>query len=192
MSRRLLTSILWGALLCGAAVSLQAQEPSPQEVKAMDAVTKWKVINTAIFVVLLGWGIAKTAPRFFNTRSADIQKAIRDATGLKMDAELRYSEVDRRMATLPEELKRLRAEAAVEMEREHARLRQETAEERERLTRNVAAEIDAFRAEGAHRVREHTVQAALALAERKLQEGAGTADDSFFQEFLHLVERSAR
>lgn len=156
----------------------------------MDEVTKWKIINFAIFIIALGYGLAKLAPRFFNARSADIQKAIKNATGLKLDADFRYSEIDRKMANLPAEVERLRAEAKQEMEREHDRLRSEAAEEEERIRHHTAAEIAALRAEGAGRVRQHTVQLAFALAERRLRDRfAASEPEDMLRDFASLVER---
>ena len=92
----------------------------------MDAVTRWKIANTLIFAIGLGYLIAKYAPAFFNARSGEIQKAIQDATGLKIEAEFRSSEIDRKMAGLAEEVKKLRQQYADELEREHERFRHET------------------------------------------------------------------
>ncbi len=108
-------------LLAGAPHAL-AQETAAQETAALDVVTRWKIINTALFVIGLGWFLWKYGPAFFNARSADIQKAIKDATGLKLEADFRYSEIDRKMATLADEVRRMREQASRELEREHAAL----------------------------------------------------------------------
>lgn len=166
-----------------------AQETA-QETAVLDAVTRWKIINTAIFVIALGYFLWKYAPAFFNARSADIQKAIKDATGLKMEAEFRYSEIDRKMATLAEEVKKMRAEAAVELERDHERFRHEAQIEIGHIQHNVSAEIEAFRQEGIIQIRQHTARLAMERAERRLQErlSSGERDDSV-ENFIHLVER---
>ncbi len=192
--RRILHLALWACLLFAAVPPVHAQDdqvPSQDEVAAMDRVGRWKLINTAIFAVLLGWGIAKTAPRFFNARSADIQKAIKDATGLKLDADLRYSEMDRKMATLGDEVKRLREQGDREMDREHRRIRDEGEAERERLRRNIAAEIEGFRAEKRLELRRRTAHQAIELAEQQLRARGGEQDAGLLQDFIHLVERDA-
>jgi F-type H+-transporting ATPase subunit b len=156
----------------------------------VDNLTKWKIVNFAIFAIGLGYALVKFAPRFFNARSADIQKAIREATGLKMNADLRYSEIDRKMANLAGEVDKLRAEANAEMEREHERLLREAAEEAERIRKNTAAEIDAWRAEGANQVRRHTAQLAFALAERRLRDRFSAGEPAeMLHDFANLVER---
>lgn len=167
-----------------------AVETQAQETALLDAVTRWKIINTAIFIAALVYVLWKYTPAFFNARSADIQKAIKAATGLKIEAEFRYSEIDRKMATLAEEVKKMRAQAAVELERDHERFRHEAQMEIGHIQHNVTAEIDAFRQEGMIQVRRHTARLAMQLAERRLQErlASGERDDSV-QDFIHLVER---
>jgi F-type H+-transporting ATPase subunit b len=149
----------------------------------------WRLINTLIFAAALAWFLKKYAPGFFNARSADIQRAIKEATGLKIQADFRYSEIDKKMATLGEEVKRLREHSAAEMEREHQRMREDARQEIQHIHRNVIAEIDAFRAEGMERIRQHTAQVALQLAERKLRERFESDEPrDMFQDFIHLVE----
>ncbi len=179
-----------GVVLFLAAPHVLAVETQAQETALLDAVTRWKIINTAIFIAGLAYVLWKYAPAFFNARSADIQKAIKDATGLKIEAEFRYSEIDRKMATLAEEVKKMRAQAAVELERDHENFRHEAQVEIAHIQHNVAAEIEAFRQEGMIQVRRHTAQLAMQRAERRLQErlASGERDDSV-QDFIHLVER---
>jgi len=169
---------------------LLAQESQAAETAALDTVTKWKIINTAIFVMALGWFLWKYAPAFFNARSADIQKAIKDATGLKIEADFRYSEIDRKLATLGDEIKKLREQERHDMERERERFRREAQAEIEHIQRNVAAEIEAFRDMGVHQLRQHAGQLAVQSAERKLQERFRSGEpEDLLQDFIHLVEQ---
>ena len=150
----------------------------------------WSLINFAIFAVLFGWALMKLGPGFFNARSADIQKAIKDATGLKIEADFRYSEIDKRMANLPAEVEKLRAEARSNMQRVHEHLLAETREEEERIRRSTAAEIDALRDEGMQQVRLTAAQRAFGLAEKRLVERFAASDsEDMLHDFANLVER---
>lgn len=190
MRRAITPLLLFTALLLLFSVrGIQAQTGAQKDAAEQESEMKWHVINTAIFAAGLGFAIWKFAPAFFNARSADIQKAIREATGLKMQADLRYSEMDRKMATLGEEVKRMREQARIEMEREHERRRQETADELEHINNSVAAEIQALRSEAASHIRQRTAQLALGLAERRLRDAGVPSNDGLFQDFIHLVER---
>jgi F0F1-type ATP synthase membrane subunit b/b' len=153
-----------------------------------DTLGPLKVTNTVIFAVIIGYYIYKKAPAFFNARSADIQKAIRDATGLKMEADLRYSEIDRRMATLSDEVKRLRDEAAAEMEREYRRRQQEMQEDIRRIQLNADAQIGAFRHAGMRSLKDYAADAAIDRAARRITEATPQqAAESYVQEFTTLV-----
>ncbi len=191
MRRVLLSACFCGALfLVGAGAICAQNTASQQDAAEQEGEFKWHLINSALFAAVLGFGIWKLAPAFFNARSADIQKAIREATGLKMQADLRYSEIDRKMASLAEEVKRMREQARLEMEREHQRRLGETSEELEHINSSVAAEVEALRSEAAYQIRQRTAQLALSLAERRLRDSAlSGANDEPFRDFIHLVER---
>ena len=189
--RRVTTLFVVATLSASLALAQSAfLQETPQETVILDAITRWKIINFALFLIGLGYLIAKFAPRFFNARSADIQKAIQDATGLRIDAEFRYSEIDRKMATLPDEIKRMRDQAAAEMERAHQRFRHETDLEIAHIHRNTQAEIEALRSEAAAHLRRHTAQLALKSAEQRLRDRFLAQDQSpFLGDFIRLVER---
>jgi len=169
---------------------LHAQEPANGEPIGEEDNTIWKIANFAIFAGGIGYAIFKFAPQFFNARSADIQKAIREATGLKLTADLRYSEIDRKMANLSSEVGKLRSESQAEMEREHARMIAQTQEEIAYIQRSTAAEVDALRGEGADKLRVHATQQALALAESRLRARFAASDQKdLVNDFVRLVER---
>jgi F-type H+-transporting ATPase subunit b len=160
------------------------------EAAATDSSGMWKVINTTLFAALVAWFLVKNGPRFFNARSADIQKAIQDATGLKIEADFRYSEIDKKMATLPQEVARIRQQSMAEMDREHDRLRSQTEQEIARIRQSGLNEIDALRQEAANRVQLHTAELALDLAERRLQERFARGEqDGLVGELVRLIER---
>ena len=178
-----------GVLLSLSALQAFAQE-TPQQTAQLDRVGPWKLINAAIFAALLTWFLTKNAPNFFNARSADIQRAIKDATGLKIDADFRYSEIDKKMASLSDEVNKLREQGKVEMEREHERVRQQTDAERRRIAQNAANEIEALRNEASRRVQQHTALIALGLAEKRLQDRFAQGEpDNLVRDFVELIER---
>jgi F-type H+-transporting ATPase subunit b len=180
-------------LLCGLAMTTAsaafAQGPAAKDVAEEQKEFNLHLANSILFAIGFGYLLWRIAPAFFNARSADIQKAIKDATGLKIQADFRYSEIDRKMATLPQEVERMRAEARAAMEREHERIRRETDEELEHILRKVAFEADAFRKEATRRVRLHTSLLALNAAERRLRDQSDSlSSGEFVDDFIHLVE----
>ena len=152
--------------------------------------TFWVLINFVMFAGLLAWGLVKFAPSFFEARSLDIQKAIKDATGLKIEADFRYSEIDKQMANLPAEVERLKSEARSNMQRLHERLIEETRQEENRIRAGAAVEIEALRQQGQQDVRLLAAQRAFGLAEKQLAERFASGDPGdMLREFANLVER---
>jgi F-type H+-transporting ATPase subunit b len=190
-SRPFLRLSLIACLFLFAGVAFGETEMSQRQVAALDRVTILKIANFLIFAAGLGYYLFRNAPRFFNARSSDIRKAIEEATGLKLEADYRYSEIDRKMASLAEEVRRIRQEAQRELEREHARFRQESQAEIEHIHHNVLNEIDALRKQGVNQVRRHAAQLALGIAERRLTERfRGPESDDTIHDFVNLVQGS--
>ena len=132
----------------------EAQDNSETGV-GRDLILKW--INFGIFAGGLGYFIVKKGPAFFNARTADIQKAIKDATGLKLEADFRSSEIDRKMATLGKKaVKRLRDESKAEMEREHERILRETEAGLQRLQQHFTLEVASLEQTARAELRRHT------------------------------------
>ncbi|MGH9618733.1 MAG: hypothetical protein ACRD45_03340, partial [Bryobacteraceae bacterium] len=124
-NQRFCIPLLTGLLFAAAALHLSAQPAAGLSV-GLDSVSWLKIFNTGLFFAFLAWLIYKYAPKFFQARSLVIQKAIEEATGLKIEAEFRHSEIDRKMATLPEEVRKLRARETAERQRDHRRFQRET------------------------------------------------------------------
>lgn len=176
-----------GLLLAGAVQPVQAQ--TPQEYSAIDRVTPLKWANSLIFYAALAYLIYRFGPPFFNARSADIQKAIKDATGLKLQGEFRRSEADKKMATLPAEIEKIRRQHDESLAREYERVQAETEAEIRHIHANITAEIAALRKEGTRRIRRHTAASAVDLAERRLRNRLAAASSNNVADFLDAVER---
>ncbi|MGA7411806.1 MAG: ATP synthase F0 subunit B [Bryobacteraceae bacterium] len=151
----------------------EAQD-NPETGVGRDLLFKW--INFGIFAGGLGYFIVKKGPAFFSARTADIQKAIKDATGLKMEADFRSSEIDRKMATLGAEVQRLRDESKLEMEREHERILRETEAGVKRLQQHFALEVASLQQNARTELRRHTSELAVSMAASRLRDQL-TGDD---------------
>src|SRR6516225_7448502 len=105
-----------------------------------DPMLKWKWINFAILAGVLGYLIGKNAPAFFTGRSAAIQKDIREATKIREEAENRMREMEQRLASLGQEIEKLRSGAKEQMAQEGERIRQETANQISRVQHTAEQE----------------------------------------------------
>ncbi len=188
MSKHALRLVLFAALLTPLAVHaketpagaqnaenpVKESEDNPETGVGHDLLFKW--INFGIFAAGLGYFIVKQGPAFFNARTADIQKAIQDATGLRMEADFRSSEIDRKMATLGAEVQRLRDESMREMEQEHERILRETEAGVKRLQQHFALEVASLQQNARTELRRHTSELAVSMAASRLRDQL-TGDD---------------
>jgi F0F1-type ATP synthase membrane subunit b/b' len=189
MRRPLLPLILLTVLLF---VPVRAQEHSSSTNQENNLLV-WKWINFGILAVGLGYLIAKNGPKFFNARSEEIQKAIQDATGLKIEADFRSSEIDRRMAGLAAEIQKLREAAKLELERESQRIDSDTRTALHRIQEHTTREIEALRHQAALAVRQHAVRLATDLAILDLTDHPEQVNqDALIRSFASTVLEGAR
>jgi F0F1-type ATP synthase membrane subunit b/b' len=187
----LLRILIIGVALLAPVYAQEETSAAQREEEQVDRLLVWKWINFGILVAGLGYVIAKTAPGFFNARTSEIQKAIKDATGLKVEADFRASEMDRRMATLSAEVQKLRDAAHLELEREKQRIEEETQTALARIHESTHREIDALRQHAAHAVREQAILLASQLAISRLRERPDQVNQSeLVRSFSsHLLEQ---
>ncbi len=163
-------------------------EDNPETGVDKDLLFKW--INFGIFAAGLGFVIVKKGPAFFNARTSDIQKAIKDATGLKLEADFRSSEIDRKMATLGAEVQKLREESKREMEREHQRILQETQAGLQRQQQHLALELASLQQNARTELRRHTSELAVSMASSRLRDQLTNDDHArLIGFFADAVER---
>ncbi|MGH9625278.1 MAG: ATP synthase F0 subunit B [Bryobacteraceae bacterium] len=187
-NRRFCIPLLAGLLFSTAALHLSAQPAAAGGSPGPDTVSLLKIFNTGLFFAFLAWLIYKYAPKFFQARSLAIQKAIEEATGLKIEAEFRHSEIDRKMATLPEEVRQLRARETAERQRDHRRFQRETEGAMAHVRRNAQAEIEAYWLQGMRQVKERTADLALQFAEQHVPERIGPREsEESVRDVIHLV-----
>jgi len=126
--------------------------------------------NFAVLAIGLGYLAAKHGPAFFNARTEAIQKAIQDATGLKLDADFRASEIDRKMATLGAAISKLRVEGEAEMQAEQQRLAKETGQSLAQIQRHETQEIASLEHNARLELNRHTAELAVSIAASRLRE----------------------
>lgn len=131
--------------------------------------TMYKWINFAILAGLIGWGIMKNAPAFFDERTALIQKDINEAKQVRAEAEARAAAIEKRLANLDSELAALRTDAKREMEAEGARIKEETARLVARSGEQAEQEITSMSKTAETELRREASRLALDLAEKKLK-----------------------
>jgi len=184
----------WAILLAlsfGASCVMFAQEGAgekKEEKSEPSAGLKWA--NFVLLVAGLGYLIGKSAPAIYRKRTADIQKDIAEAQGIKKDAEARAAAVDARVQALGAEMEKFRAQSKIEMQQEGERIGQETARQIARLEAQSAQEIESA-GKVAHRaLKDYAAKLALELAEQRIRAGANPPTESALVDaFIAELER---
>lgn len=151
-----------------------------------------KFVNFGILAGILAWVIGKNAGPFFTSRSAEIRKSIDDAKKLKADSEARAAAIEKRIASLSDEVAGIRNTSKKEMEAEAARVKAETARMLERMQESAQQEMASVTKQAQAELKQHAAKLALELAEQKLKSRLdGAAQDTLVSNFLNNMRREA-
>jgi F-type H+-transporting ATPase subunit b len=129
----------------------------------------WKWANFAVLAGILGWAVNKHGGPFFAARTRQIRKDMLEAEDLRAQSEARAADVDRRLASLENEIADLRAEASREAESETASLSRTTAAEIAKMQAQAEQEIAAAGKSARLELKRYSAELAISLAEQKIR-----------------------
>jgi F0F1-type ATP synthase membrane subunit b/b' len=162
-------NLTFAALLV--AVSLPAAEQARNQAEGSeDHLLPWKVANFALLAGALGYVIYKKGGPFFAARTVSIRWALDDAARASREAQERYAEVERRLASLGAEVENLKTKAREESGAEGERLRAESERAFQKIREQVEQEIAAAAKAARHELRVYAADLAVSLAERRIRE----------------------
>jgi F-type H+-transporting ATPase subunit b len=159
------------------------------EAEYHDPMLMWKWINFAILAGALGYLIGKNAPGFFKTRTATIQREIRQASKLRDEAEARAREMEQRLASLGAEIETLRREAKEQIAHEGERIRQETAQQIARVQHTAEQEIASHAKHVTQELKAYAAKLAIDLAGQRIEaQMSGDTQSVMVSRFLHDLD----
>lgn len=177
---RRLTTCLVFLMALGFAPYARAQETTrpPENARTQERGEPgmgWQIANFAILAGFLAYLISKNAPKFFQARTGQIQRALAEAAKAKQEGEERVAEMERRIASLADEIERMRAAMRQEMAAEGERIRLETERHLRRIQEQAEQDIESMIKTARRELRMYSAALALRLAEEQLQ-GRITSD----------------
>ena len=189
--RRLLEALGFLAVfLFLAALPVQAQESgSPRADSGMGYVFHW--LNFAIVFGLIAFVAVKWGGPYFRAKSEETAGKIAEGARAREAAERQREEIQKKLAGLGDEVKRLRAEAKRDAEAEAKRLRELARSEADRIEHAAQMEIEA--AGRAARLELKALAARLAIERAEvllLTEVTPQAEAKLFRTFVAELERS--
>ena len=149
-------------------------------------------LNLLLLLAVILYFARKPIRAFFGDRRIQIQDELRRAAELKAEAEVRYTDWQRRLTDLDAELETIRATARerAEAEREHIVADAEAAAERIRSDAHAAVDQELRRAR--ERLREEASELAIEIAAERLEEQLTDDDRSrLLDEFVQRIERTS-
>jgi F-type H+-transporting ATPase subunit b len=129
----------------------------------------WKWANFLILAGVLGYMISKNAGPFFTARSRQIRKDMMEAEQLRKEAEVKASDVDRRLANLGAEIESLRQESQREEAEERQRIIHQTNSEIAKIQHHAQQEIESAGKAARMELKRYSAQLAVDLAEQKIR-----------------------
>ncbi len=138
--------------------------------------------KTVNFIVLFG-GLAyflyKPIRNFLQKRSEEIEQGLKEAGEAQREAEMKLREASTRLATLEDEIEKLKKEAEIEGRKERERVIQLAQQEAERIKYFAKQEIEMLMRAGIQDLKQYTAELASALAEERIKKKMSPEDQSF-------------
>jgi len=186
------------------APSVRAQEPSKANETALQEAAEspaegehgklemWKWANFVVLAGALGYMVAKNAGPFFSARSQQIRKDMVEAQEARQQAEARAADVDRRLASLENEIAALKADSQREAQSERERLAKQTAAELAKIQAHAEQEIVTAGKAARMDLRRYSAHLAIQLAEQRIRSRMNPdTQGELVRGFVHDLEPNA-
>jgi len=147
--------------------------------------------NFAIVLGLIVWVCVKFGGPAFRARAEDISRKIDEGARAREAAERRRQEIQVKMASLGDEVRRLQAQAKLDAEAEGVRLRAQSRVEADKIEQAAQGEIEAARRAASMELKALAARLAIERAEALLREEiTPQAEVALFKTFVTELERS--
>ncbi len=149
-------------------------------------------LNLLLLLAVIIYFARKPIRAFFGDRRIQIQDELRRAAELKAEAEVRYTDWQRRLTDLDAELETIRATARERAEAERERIVADAEAAAERIRSDAHAAVDQELRRARERLREEASELAIEIAAERLEEQLTDDDRSrLLDEFVQRIERTS-
>ena len=150
-------------------------------------------LNLTILLTILTVLLRKPISNAVKARAGNIRSAIDEAQALRKDAEIRYEELEGRLARFEGEMQKLKAEAISHAETERDAILAQAQREAQSIREGAERTIRDETARARRSLQEEAVRLAVQLAEEKLRNQVGDADNErFTREVLEAMNTGGR
>ena len=149
----------------------------------------WQGVNLAIIVGVLYYFGRRPIAEFFASRREQIKTDLDSAADLLSQAELRNSEIQRRLAELDAQVEELRETSRRRADEESERILAEARKSAERIRNDATAAAEQELQRARRELRAEAAELAVKLAGELLERSVGDADrERLLDEFITRVE----
>ncbi|MBA7655240.1 MAG: ATP synthase F0 subunit B [Candidatus Aminicenantes bacterium] len=138
-----------------------------------------KAVNFIVLFGGLAYFLYKPIRNFLQKRSQEIEQGLKEAGDAQREAELKLREANARLATLEDEIEKLKKEAEIEGRKEREKVIQLAQQEAERIKYFAKQEIEMLMRAGIQDLKQYTAELASALAEERIKKKMSPEDQSF-------------
>jgi F-type H+-transporting ATPase subunit b len=147
------------------------------------------IVNFTLLVLILGKMGKQPLADFLATRRKAMEAAMQEAAVMKQKAEARYKEYNDRLATLDQELDKLRTDIERAAEEDKKRIVADAEENARRLKRETESLIDQYQRALGNTIRREMVEVAVSSAEARLRQVLTESDQQrLAQDFARELE----
>ncbi len=152
----------------------------------------WQGINLILIIGVIWYFGRGPISEFFSGRREGIRNELAESADLLRQAEIRNSELQRKLVDLASEVASIKTTATARAQEEAARILSDAEATAERIRTDAKAAIEQELNRAKSKLRDEAADLALQLASQKLKDNVGDADrDRLIDEFITRVEPSA-
>lgn len=152
----------------------------------------WQGFNLLLIVGVIWYFGRTTISEFFATRREGIRSELTESAELLRKAEMRNSELQRKLVDLDSEITEIKTTATSRAQEEAARILADAESAASRIRTDAHAAIEQELSRAQSKLRNEAADLALQMASTKLKDNVGDADrDRLIDEFITRVEPSA-
>ena len=177
--------------LVGMAGIAQAAGAEQTEAELMKE-AMWQGINLVLIVGVIWYFGRGAISEFFSSRREGIRNQLTESAELLRQAEMRNSELQRKLVDLESEVAGIKTSATERAQEEAARILSDAEATANRIRTDAKAAIEQELNRAKSKLRDEAADLALEMASQKLKDNVGDADrDRLIDEFITRVEPSA-
>ena len=148
------------------------------------------ILDFLILALLIYFGLKKSLPSMFRTRTASIRQGIDEGRKASEEAARRLSEIEAKLARLSDEVNAMRAAAEQEAEAEAGRIEAAVEQEKQHIVAATEAEIAAATRTARRELKAYAADLAVGLAERGIRVDQAT-DEALVRSYTDQLGAAA-